>query len=93
MSSPPQARTGKVGPSLDGAKPDAARVVDVVTNGKGVMPAYRDRLTTKQIEHLAAFVSTTAGLVAPRPPRPRGALEALGTVHRMVSDELERETR
>jgi mono/diheme cytochrome c family protein len=36
-------------------------VVDVVTNGKGVMPAYRDRLTPEQIEHLAGFVSTAAG--------------------------------
>ena len=36
-------------------------MVDFVTNGKGVMQSYRDRLTTKQIEHLAAFVSTAAG--------------------------------
>ena len=52
---------GKIGPNLDDAKPDAARVVDVVTNGKGVMPSYRDRLTAAQIEQLAAFVSTSAG--------------------------------
>jgi predicted ferric reductase/mono/diheme cytochrome c family protein len=50
--------TGKVGPNLDDAKPDAARVVDVVTNGKGVMPSYRKRLTAVQIDHVAAFVST-----------------------------------
>ena len=49
--------TGKVGPSLDDAKPDAAKVIDVVTNGKGVMPSYRNRLDRVQIEHLAAFVS------------------------------------
>jgi len=53
--------TGKVGPSLDDAKPDAATVVDVVTGGKGVMPSYRNRLTGQQIEHVAAFVSSTAG--------------------------------
>jgi predicted ferric reductase/mono/diheme cytochrome c family protein len=52
---------GKIGPNLDDAKPDAARVVAVVTNGKGVMPPYRDRLTAKQIEHVAAFVSTASG--------------------------------
>ena len=53
--------TGKVGPSLDDVKPDVARVVDVVTSGKGVMPSYRDRLSPKQVEHLAAFVSSAAG--------------------------------
>ena len=53
--------TGKVGPSLDGAKPGAELVIDVVTNGKGAMPAYGHRLTPAQIEHLAAFVSTAAG--------------------------------
>jgi sulfite dehydrogenase len=52
---------GTIGPNLDQAKPDAATVVAVVTNGEGVMPAYRGRLTTEQIGHLAAFVSTTAG--------------------------------
>jgi predicted ferric reductase/mono/diheme cytochrome c family protein len=51
---------GAVGPDLDDAGPDPARVVDVVTNGKGVMPAYRDRLSAVQIEHLAAFVATAA---------------------------------
>jgi predicted ferric reductase/mono/diheme cytochrome c family protein len=52
---------GKVGPSLDGAKPDAQVVIAVVTGGKGAMPAYGHQLTPAQIEHLAAFVSTTAG--------------------------------
>jgi mono/diheme cytochrome c family protein len=53
--------TGKVGPSLDSAKPDAQVVIDTVTHGKGAMPAYGRQLTPAQIEHLAAFVSTTAG--------------------------------
>jgi predicted ferric reductase/mono/diheme cytochrome c family protein len=53
--------TGKVGPSLDGAKPDAQLVIGVVTNGKGAMPAYGHQLTPAQIEHLAALISTTAG--------------------------------
>jgi predicted ferric reductase/mono/diheme cytochrome c family protein len=52
---------GKVGPSLDGAKPDAQLVIAVVTNGKGAMPAYGHQLSAAQIEHLAAFVSTAAG--------------------------------
>jgi mono/diheme cytochrome c family protein len=53
--------TGKVGPSLDSAKPDAQLVLGIVTNGKGAMPAYGHHLTPAQIEHLAAFVSTAAG--------------------------------
>jgi predicted ferric reductase/mono/diheme cytochrome c family protein len=53
--------TGKIGPNLDDAKPDATRVVDVVTHGKGVMPAFGKRLTATQIDQVAAFVSTSAG--------------------------------
>ena len=30
-------------------------------HGKGVMPGYGDKLTTQQIEHVAAFVSAAAG--------------------------------
>jgi predicted ferric reductase/mono/diheme cytochrome c family protein len=52
--------TGAVGPSLDDAKPDAADVVELVTKGRGVMPSYRTRLTTKQIDEVAAFVATSA---------------------------------
>ena len=37
-------------------------VIDVVTNGKGVMPGYRGKLTPGQIEQLAAFVSTSTGM-------------------------------
>jgi len=53
--------TGRIGPSLDSAKPDAAVVVEVVTHGKGVMPAYGKRLTAAQIDHLSAFVASSAG--------------------------------
>lgn len=38
-------------------KPDAGRVSDVVANGKGVMPPYKDRLTTTQIRDLSAYVA------------------------------------
>jgi ferredoxin-NADP reductase len=50
---------GTVGPNLDDAKPSAALVVDVVTHGRGVMPSYGGRLTKAQIDHVAAFVSTS----------------------------------
>ncbi len=52
--------TGNVGPNLDEAKPPAALVVDRVTHGKGVMPPFSD-LTEKQIQDVAAYVSSVAG--------------------------------
>ena len=33
-------------------------VINIVTNGYGVMPAYKDKLTEKEIEAVATFVST-----------------------------------
>jgi len=53
--------SGTVGPNLDDAKPDAARVLDRVTNGQGVMPPFKGVLTDKQITDIAAYVSTAAG--------------------------------
>ena len=50
---------GTIGPNLDEAKPDAQRVIDVVTHGKGVMPPFGKRLLPAQIRHLAAFVSVS----------------------------------
>jgi mono/diheme cytochrome c family protein len=53
--------TGTVGPNLDDAKPSADLVVDRVTNGKGVMPAFSGQLSAKQIADVAAYVSSAAG--------------------------------
>ena len=53
--------SGTVGPNLDEAKPSDALVVDRVTNGKGVMPAFEDQLTEQQIADVAAYVSSVAG--------------------------------
>jgi mono/diheme cytochrome c family protein len=53
--------TGTVGPNLDQAMPPAALVIDRVTNGKGVMPSFKGQLSEKQIQDVAAFVSTSAG--------------------------------
>jgi mono/diheme cytochrome c family protein len=53
--------TGTVGPNLDEKKPPAALVVDRVTNGKGVMPAFGGQLSPKQIADVAAYVSSVAG--------------------------------
>ena len=48
--------SGAVGPNLDQAKPDAALVVDRVTNGSGAMPAFGDQLDEQQIRDVAAYV-------------------------------------
>jgi mono/diheme cytochrome c family protein len=53
--------TGTVGPNLDNAKPAEALVVDRVTNGKGVMPSFKGKLSPQQIADVAAFVSQSAG--------------------------------
>ena len=52
--------SGTVGPNLDDAQPDAARVVDRVTNGQGLMPPFAGSLTEQQIADVAAYVSTAA---------------------------------
>jgi mono/diheme cytochrome c family protein len=48
--------SGTVGPNLDEAKPPLELVVDRVTNGKGVMPAFAGQLSDKQIADVAAYV-------------------------------------
>jgi mono/diheme cytochrome c family protein len=48
--------TGAVGPNLDDAKPDAALVVERVTNGKSPMPPFKGQLSEKQIQDVAAYV-------------------------------------
>jgi mono/diheme cytochrome c family protein len=53
--------TGTVGPNLDEAKPPADLVVTRVTNGMGAMPPFKDQLSEKQIQDLAAYVSSVAG--------------------------------
>jgi cytochrome c6 len=53
--------TGNVGPNLDDLKPTYDAVEQQVTNGGGVMPAFKDTLTEKQIEDVSAYVSSVAG--------------------------------
>jgi ferredoxin-NADP reductase len=52
---------GTVGPDLDEARPDAALVREVVTNGRGSMPAFDNELTPEEIDRLAAFVASAGG--------------------------------
>jgi mono/diheme cytochrome c family protein len=48
--------SGSVGPNLDDAQPDFELAVDRVTNGRGAMPAFGDRLSEQQIRDVAAYV-------------------------------------
>ena len=50
--------SGQVGPNLDDVQPDYDLVVHQVTNGGGAMPPFKDTLTEKQIEDVAAYVSS-----------------------------------
>ena len=52
---------GQVGPNLDQKKPNTARVVDRVTNGRGVMPKFGGQLTPQQIADVAAYVTKSTG--------------------------------
>jgi cbb3-type cytochrome c oxidase subunit III len=53
--------SGNVGPNLDEAKPDEALVKERVTNGMGVMPSFKGKLSDAQIAAVAKFVSENAG--------------------------------
>jgi mono/diheme cytochrome c family protein len=55
------ATTGTVGPNLDDLKPDEATVQRQVTNGGGVMPAFKGQLTDAQIKAVSQYVSSVAG--------------------------------
>ncbi len=53
--------TGTVGPNLDQLKPAMAVVVHQVTNGGAVMPAFKGKLSSAQIQAVAKYVSSSAG--------------------------------
>jgi len=57
--------SGAVGPNLDDLKPDYQAVTAQITNGGGVMPAYKGQFTTQQIADLAAYVVTSTGGTLP----------------------------
>jgi mono/diheme cytochrome c family protein len=48
--------TGTVGPDLDQAKPGQDLVIQRVTNGINVMPAFGSQLSTSQIQDVASYV-------------------------------------
>ncbi len=51
--------SGTVGPNLDQLKPKQPIVVNQVTNGGGVMPAFKGKLSPKQIQAVASFVASS----------------------------------
>ena len=48
--------TGQVGPDLDDVAPDQPTVVQQVTNGGEIMPAFSPQLSSTQINNVAAYV-------------------------------------
>ena len=52
---------GTVGPNLDQVKPPKSLVVQRVTNGRGAMPSFKSKLSKKQIDAVAQYVSSVAG--------------------------------
>lgn len=49
---------GTVGPNLDDSEIDFDGAVERITNGQGVMPAFKDQLSEEQINDVAAFVTS-----------------------------------
>ena len=47
---------GQIGPNLNEIRPDKIRVINTVTNGIGVMPAFESMLTLEEIEAVAYYV-------------------------------------
>jgi cytochrome c6 len=57
--------TGTIGPNLDTLKPPYRDATAQITNGGGVMPAFKSRLSAQQIADVAAFVVDSTGGKAP----------------------------
>ena len=53
--------SGSIGPNLDAASPAYDKVVDRATNGQGIMPPFKGKLTEQQIQDVAAYVSSVDG--------------------------------
>src|SRR3954452_5809968 len=49
--------SGQVGPNLDSVSLSAAQIESIVRGGRGAMPAFDGRLSSKEISAVAAFVA------------------------------------
>ncbi len=54
--------TGEIGPNLNELKPTTEQVINVVTGGSGVMPAFDETLSAQEIKAVAHYVSTASRL-------------------------------
>ena len=52
--------SGAIGPDLDSASPALERIVDVVTNGAGAMPAFASQLGADEIDLIAEYVAAAS---------------------------------
>jgi len=50
---------GQIGPNLDELKPQISQIIIAVTNGIGVMPPWKDILTSEEIEAVAYYIFNT----------------------------------
>lgn len=52
---------GAIGPDLDQLKPTRQQVVNAVTSGVGVMPAFNESLSEEEIQAVAHYVAAVTG--------------------------------
>ncbi|MDO6441287.1 MULTISPECIES: cytochrome c [unclassified Marinobacter] len=52
---------GAIGPNLDDLKPSREQVINAVTGGVGIMPAFNESLSAEQIRAVAQYVATASG--------------------------------
>lgn len=52
--------SGEIGPRLDDLKPTLEQVLNAVSGGVGIMPAFEDSLSAEQIKAVAHYVSTAS---------------------------------
>ena len=50
----------QIGPNLNKIKPDKFKIINVVTNGIGIMPAFEGSLTSDEIEAVAHYVDISS---------------------------------
>ncbi|AXS83293.1 MULTISPECIES: cytochrome c [Marinobacter] len=52
---------GAIGPNLDELKPSREQVINAVTGGVGIMPAFSEFLSSEQIRAVAHYVARATG--------------------------------
>lgn len=52
---------GAIGPDLDQLKPSREQVVNAVTGGVGIMPAFNESLSADQIQAVADYIVAVTG--------------------------------